>query len=158
MQTNNSGELDVIEKYVYNIRRIKYQSNTYTQKELLQEAWCIRLKCQKSYDIKYGLTYDQFERMCIYRHLLRLISASCRYPTISMEGIDKIDRTTSSQDFIDVKHLTERLSSRERMILNERYDLGLTFDEIGKKLGTSRQAVESTHSRIIRKMRSWLNV
>jgi RNA polymerase sigma factor (sigma-70 family) len=52
--------------------------------------------------------------------------------------------------------IENKLSSRERMVVELKYRSGFGFPKIGNLLGISRQAVESVHSRALRKIRNEL--
>jgi RNA polymerase sigma factor (sigma-70 family) len=52
--------------------------------------------------------------------------------------------------------IENKLSHRERMVVELKYRSGFGFPKIGSLLGISRQAVESVHSRALRKVRNEL--
>jgi len=52
--------------------------------------------------------------------------------------------------------IENKLSSRERMVVELKYSSGFGFPKIGSLLGITRQAVESVHSRALRKVRNEL--
>jgi len=49
--------------------------------------------------------------------------------------------------------IRRRLSEREQKIIELRYRSGFNFPQIGKLFGVSRQAIEVTHGKAIRKIR-----
>lgn len=155
MQTDTAGNLI---KYVKNIRRRQFKKNSLSLNDLLQEAWCVRLKCQSNFDPEYGLTYEQFERMCVYRHLLNLINAAHKKQTAQYDEVpDKVDNGPSPVNLAIKNELLGRLNKFERFLLEEHYFRGQSFADIGRKLGRSRQAIKLVHDRILRTMRTWLN-
>jgi DNA-directed RNA polymerase specialized sigma subunit len=159
MQGNLSGRDELIERYVNHISRMRW-THSISKDDMRQEAWCIRLKCQKTYDPSHGLSYNQFESLCIYRHLLRLISSTYYKSHVSMD--DTIDfsepSTKEDHDVYDAKILYDRLAPKEQMIIKEYYGNNKTFAQIGAKLGITKQAAEMRHGTILRKLRAWSNV
>lgn len=155
MQTDTAGNLI---KYVKCISRKQFNKNNLSLNDLLQEAWCIKLKCEQNYDAKYGIPYEKYERISIYRHLIRLLQRSHKKQTVQCNEVpDKVDPGLSPGDLSLARELLGRLSKSERYIIEERYFKGKTFVEIGKRLGQTRQAIKIIHDRILGTIRSWLN-
>ena len=75
--------------------------------------------------------------------------------------LNKSGSVSPEFDLIDIREryaliepiIRRRLSEREQKIIELRYRSGFNFPQIGKLFGVSRQAIEVTHGKAIRKIR-----
>lgn len=138
----------------------------YEKEDIYQESVVAFLRALHSYDENREVGFRTFASVCIRNHIASILrngqrsKNSAMVDYIPIEEIDLISKSEPESDWIEkeaffnMKKRINALLSEFEMEVLKLYLSGLSYKEIGKKLGKSEKSVGNALSRVRKKLRT----